>query len=64
MVSPERPVVFVAARRMMVNWFSAANTAPSFQKHIHECEISHRKCVLFDSTPHGRELSGKSIAAN
>jgi hypothetical protein len=31
--------------------------------HIHECEVSLRKCVLFDSTPGGRELSGKSRAA-
>jgi hypothetical protein len=31
--------------------------------HIHECEISLRKCVLFDSTAGGRELSGKSVAA-
>jgi hypothetical protein len=31
--------------------------------HIHGCEISLRKCVLFDSAPGGRELSGKSIAA-
>jgi hypothetical protein len=48
---------------MMVNWFSAANTASEALGHIHECEVSLRKCVLFDSTPRGRELSGKSIAA-
>src|SRR5437879_6125960 len=63
MVPPACSAVLVAAPRMMVDWFSAANTAGERPGHIHECEISLRKCVLFDSAPGGRELSRQSIAA-
>jgi len=48
---------------VMINRFSAANIGAATRRNIHECEISLRKCVLFDSTPGGRELSGKSVAA-